>query len=101
MAGRRGVAVYKGARVVSRASGVTSAENGARDATVTLYEGLASAGYRTDYERRPVRWLVVEVDGEKPYTFRYSGKNFGEAGVQFEQCAAELVGGPVAVVGKG
>jgi len=44
---------------------------------LTKWKGMASAGYKTNFERRPVAWLIITVFFEgktKTRGYRYSGK---------------------------
>lgn len=73
--------------------------------TLTLWDGLASDGYKTDYQRRPVRWVEVytcRADGSRYLRecFRYAGKRYDKAdaellawGRYLEKVGAVLPGG--------
>ena len=50
-----------------------------KNVTFSLFEGYASKGYKSDYERVPHVWFRCEVTGERPQTWSYSGRRIGKA----------------------
>lgn len=84
-----------GANVVRKLSGIVQGDlpvdtNAGKHATIILYQGYASDGYKSGYNRRPCAWLEIKVDGQKTSRFRYGGKNYPEAEKQFNDMATVL-----------
>lgn len=51
--------------------------------TVILYAGKASDGYKSDFQRRPARWIVwmrVDAQGKRVHraSQRFGGKNYAK-----------------------
>lgn len=62
---------------------------------VTLYTGYASDGYKSDFERRPARWLVWErfnSSGKRirHIATRYGGKRFGKGLAEYVDAVRQL-----------
>lgn len=87
-----GIRVPVGADVVARKSGVIvdECENKGRSASITLYRGFYSQGYKSRYEQVETWWFSLSVVGEKSWTFRYSGKRAHLAREQFEDCSQAI-----------
>jgi hypothetical protein len=63
--------------------------------TVILYTGHASDGYKSNFERRPARWiewLMVDPNGKriKRIATRYGGKRFDIGPAEFAESVAQL-----------
>lgn len=61
--------------------------------TVTLYEGQASDGYKTNYERRPRWWTVLTIGDELGYAVWSIGTrwaNKAKAQADFADSAASI-----------
>jgi len=62
---------------------------------VTLYAGHASDGYKSDFERRPARWILWErydASGKRTVrrATRYGGRRYGKAAADFAECVRQL-----------
>jgi len=71
--------IPKGARVTAAWAGTIEAPgtaNHGRKARAEIREGFASQGYKTEYERKPTRWIAVWVEGCRPWASRYSGARY-------------------------
>lgn len=44
-----------------------------------LFEGRASRGYQTDYERVPHRWVLVRIGEDFEKVHQFSGRNYEDA----------------------
>jgi hypothetical protein len=67
---RKGNQAYVGAQVVRH---VRLTRPDGSVCFLTEYRGLASRGFRTDFERIPTRWLVLTYPGGRAETWTYSG----------------------------
>lgn len=62
---------------------------------VTLYKGRASDGYKSDFTRRPARWIVWtrhDSSGRRTvrHATRFGGNRFGKAPAEFASCVDQL-----------
>jgi hypothetical protein len=91
------------ARLLSCAGGpVTVGRRAGCHINLALYEGEASQGYKSDYERIPTRWLLVVVRAAKAgptsgrileqYCHQYSGHRLGRAWADYQSNVAALAG---------
>jgi hypothetical protein len=62
------------------------------------YRGLASRGFRSDFERLPTRWLVLTYPGGREETWTYSGARLPAADKNWSESLAAIkeAGGSVA-----
>lgn len=81
-----------GARRTSRKEGIITdpGPNHGLHAVIEIYEGHYSQGYKSNYERVETVWFRLAVDGQKTYTFRYSGKRLPVGRQQFVDCAEAI-----------
>lgn len=81
-----------GAKVVETKSGTITDDgpNRGKRATITLYRGYYSQGYKSEYRQVETFWFQLSVEGDRPYTFRYSGKRAKIAREQFQDCAQAI-----------
>lgn len=84
--------IPKGAVEERRLQGVAVPESrfAGCNALVILYQGRASDGYKSDYEHRPARWLLVcvtDTAGKRVerQAWRFGGKNYAAGLKAFEQ----------------
>lgn len=56
-----------------------------RGVAFLLFNGEASRGYQTDYQRAPTSWYRIEIAGEKPKQWTFTGKNIPKAKEAFDQ----------------
>jgi hypothetical protein len=57
---------------------------------LTEYRGLASRGFRTDFERTPTRWLVLTYPNGRAETWTYSGKRLSAADRNWTESLAAI-----------
>ena len=87
---------YKGATCIRTIDATITAEceNKGAYAIVSLYDGLASHGWRTGYERIPKRWLTLRVtrDGKVlvKQCWSYSGARWDKAENDWRHLAENL-----------
>ena len=68
-----------------------------RTAELTLYDGMSSDGYKTNYQHRPVRWLEVYADpfpGETRRVhncWRYAGIRWDKAEKDWQKIVRDLL----------
>ena len=96
---------YKGATLARSLDFKVRRADGANvDLSIRMFEGRKSAGYRTDYQRVPARWLEVSwtVQGDTSRKrhrkcWCYTGKRYDLADqdwrAQVEQARAHEIGG--------
>ena len=58
--------------------------NHGKHASIEVWHAYCSHGYKSNYERVPVNWLVIEVDDNKPYVQQFSGKQLNTAVSEYE-----------------
>lgn len=61
-----------------------------RKATIKLFSGYASKGYRSNYERVPHVWIEVLVEGERRQAVGFSGRNIEFARQSFAKSKADI-----------
>lgn len=79
-----------GARLEARKNGTIVAPgetNDGKRATIELYSGHYSQGYKSNFERVETVWFRLNVVGEKAWCFQYSGRNLATGRQQFTDCA--------------
>lgn len=91
---------YKGATLVRRVEyriprDYRTPEIRGGRAVLRLYDGLASQGYKSGYERKPTRWLEAEcfTAAGKLYRrqcWRYSGKRWERADLDWRKLCSDL-----------
>jgi hypothetical protein len=94
----RSVHPHQSARVERMASGlIPSGPHTGKPVTITLYSGLASAGWKTEYNRVPKRWYEItapEVKDERGRGWRqcwsFSGIRYEAAADLFDRDLREL-----------
>ena len=94
------------ARIVVSHSGILPiGEFAGKKFTIRLYEGLASKGFRSGYERKPHRWVeVTAFDSHKAYYRRvntYSGKRYDQAERDFEDAVISILNATQEAEAKG
>lgn len=63
---------------------IEEAEHKGKNARFARYEGYASDGYASDYQRRPCAWMSCWVEGSKRvHTWRFGGKRFAQADAEY------------------
>lgn len=87
-----GFKVPVGATLIDRKTGdvVDEGPNQGKRATIELYRGFYSQGYKTDFEQVETWWFAMSVEDAGRWTFRYSGKRAGIAREQFDDCAQAI-----------
>ena len=65
-----------------------------RRVTLNLYEGYASKGYHSNYERVPHIWIEAMVDGERRQAFGCTGKNIPWARDSFDKSSPDITPDP-------
>jgi hypothetical protein len=87
------------AKLVANAGGpVTKGRHAGHSITVALYEGEASQGYKSGYERVPTKWLEVVVREPRGvssrivsrYCTQYSGHRLAQAERDYRTNVANL-----------
>lgn len=70
---------------------------------VTLYDGRASDGYKSDFERRPARWIEwsrYTTGGKRVVrqATRYGGNRYGKGLADYQESVRELRAAGVRVI---
>ena len=86
---------YEGATVMRRESGtIRSGPRAGQSVEATLHDGLASHGFRTDYQHVPKRWVLLRIRAEGRTVERrcwaYSGKRWPLADTDYEKIAKDI-----------
>lgn len=82
-----------GADCIARKTGTVVDPGGPNDgkqATIELFRGYFSQGYKSDFVKVETIYFRLRVHGEKAWAFRYSGKRLDVGRQQFTDCAEIL-----------
>lgn len=89
---------YKGATLVrSMDATIGTGPHAGAPIRLELWDGMASHGFRTGYQARPKRWLVLQADTLKDERGRgyrrcwaFSGNRFDKADAEWRRCVSDL-----------
>ena len=81
--------------VMSHAGIVPVGEFAGKKFTIRLYQGFASKGHKSGFERVPHRWVEIYAFDSRKAHYRdvctYSGKRYGQAERQYEDAVEEIM----------